>query len=285
MEIAEQKDFSNKQEYFLYCIVICIVTSLLFYPYFKWLSVQWKNDLYDTFGYLVPLVSGWIIFIKRKEIFSKPVSYTRWGWVFFISGVTLAILYRWNRQAVLASLSLPIVLYGLVMIMWGKERSRLLIFPLFFLVFLYPWGDILDAVVGLQLRLFSVNVAYFLYKCMGMDAAVSGTLLYTGQFLVDIAPACSGLTILNVLLFMGAIGAYLYNGRKSKGVMIFVSVIPLSIFLNTIRIYFTGLAGHFINEETALSFYHDISGMLIFGLAMLILYFEACIFNRMDETK
>ncbi|NLD35711.1 MAG: exosortase/archaeosortase family protein [Desulfatiglans sp.] len=285
METAEQKDFSNKQEYFLYCIIICIATYLLFYPYFKWLYILWKNDPFDTFGYLVPLVSSWIIFSKRKEIFSKPVGKNKWGWVIFISGVTLAILYWWNRQAVVASLGLPIVLFGLSMIVWGKERSRLLIFPLFFLVFLYPWGDILDAVVGLQLRLFSVNVAYFLYKCMGMDAAVSGTLLYTGQFLVDIAPACSGLTILNVLLFMGAIGAYLYNGRKSKGVMIFVSVIPLSIFLNTIRIYFTGLAGHFINEETAMSFYHDISGMLIFGLAMLILYFEACIFNRMDETK
>lgn len=285
MEIAEQKYFSNKQEYLLYCIVICIVTSLLFYPYFKWLSVQWKNDLYDTFGYLVPLVSGWIIFTRRKEIFSKPVCNSKWGWVLFIFGVALVIIYRWNKQEFVASLSLPVVLYGLAMIVWGKERSRLLMFPLFFLIFLYPWGDILDTIVGFQLRLFSVNVVYFLFKCMGMDASISGTLLYTGQFLVDIAPACSGLTIMNVLLFMGAIGAYLYNGRKSKGVIIFLSVIPLSIILNTIRIFITGLAGHFINQETALSFYHDISGMFIFGLALLFLYCEACLFNRMDEIK
>jgi exosortase len=284
MEIAKQKEFTRKKEHIFYSIIICIATFLLFYPYFKWLVLFWINDPYDTFGYLVPIVSGWIIYSRKKDIFTKPVSYTRWGWVLFILGVTLATHYRWNRHSVVASLGLPVFLYGLAMIVWGKERSRLLMFPLFFLIFLYPWGDILDTFVGFQLRLFSVNVVYFLYKCMGMDAAISGTLLYTGQFLVDIAPACSGLTIMNVLLFMGAIGAYLNNGTKIKDVIIFLSVIPLSILLNTIRIFFTGLTGHFFGEKTALSFYHDISGMVIFGLALLLLYCEACLFNRMDET-
>ncbi len=285
METAEQKVFTNKQEYILYCIIICIATSLLFYPYFKWLMILWKNDPYNTFGYIIPVVSVWIIYARKKGIFSKSVSYTKWGWVAFLGGLALAAFYRWNRQAVLASLALPLVLYGLMMIVWGKERSRLLMFPIFLLIFLYPWGDILDTIMGFQLRLFSVNVVCFLFKCMGMDAAISGTLIYTGRFLVDIAPACSGLTIMNVLLFMGAVGAHMYNGTKSKGVIIFLSVIPLSIILNTIRIFFTGLAGHFIGEKAALGFYHDVSGMLIFGLALLFLYCEACLFNQMDERK
>jgi hypothetical protein len=50
----------------------------------------------------------------------------------------------------------------------------------------------------------------------GKDAAISGTLIYTGRFLVDIAPACSGLTIMNVLLFMGAVGAHMYNRNEIK---------------------------------------------------------------------
>jgi exosortase len=178
MEIADQKEIIKEKEYFLYCIVICIAASLLFYPYFKWLSVQWKNDPYDTFGYLVPIVSGWIIFSKRKEVFLKPVNNTKWGLLIFISGVALAMCYRLNYCAVMASIALPVLLYGLAIILWGKERSRLLMFPLFLLVFLYPWGDILDAVVGFQLRLFSVNAVYVIFKCMGMDAAISGTLLY-----------------------------------------------------------------------------------------------------------
>jgi exosortase len=283
MEKAAQKDITRKLENIFYCTIICIVISLLFYPYFKWLFISWKNDPYDTFGYLVPVISGWIIYNRKKDIFSKPVSHTKWGWVLFIFGVTIATIYWWNRQAVVASFGLPVLLYGLAMTLWGKERSRLLMFPLFFLIFLYPWGDILDAIAGFQLRLFSVNAVYFLYMWMGMDTAISGTMLYTGRFLVDIAPACSGLTTMNVLLFMGAIGAYLYNGTKIKSAMIFVSVIPISILLNTIRIFFTGLAGHYIGEETAISFYHDISGIFIFGFALLLLYCEASLFNRMDE--
>lgn len=285
MEIIKQKGSYQKQEYILYCIVICMVTSLLFYPYFKWLFELWKSDFYDNFGYLIPIVSGWIIYTKKNEIFSKPVSNNKWGWPVFIIGVALVIYYRFNRQELVASISLPSILYGLVLIVWGKERSRSLMFPLFFLIFLYPWGDILDSIVGFQLRIFSVNFAYYLFKWMGMeDAAISGTLIYTGRFLLNIAPACSGLTIMNVLLFMGAIGAYLYNGRISKGLIIFLSVIPLSIILNTIRIIITSLTGHFLGEGTAMGFYHDISGMFIFGLALLFLYGEASLFKMMDKT-
>jgi exosortase len=286
MEIAAQREIYQKLVFILYCILICIVASLLYYPYFNWLSEQWKNDPYDTFGYFAPLVSCWIIYTQKKEILSKKVTHTKWGWFYFGGGVTLALLYWWNRQPVVASLSLPIILYGLVMVMWGKERSRSLMFPFFFLIFLYPWGDILDTIAGFQLRLFSVNAAFLLFKYMGMeDAAISGTLLFTGRFLIDIAPACSGLTIMNVLLFMGAIGAYLYNGSNTKGLVIFLSVIPLSIFLNTIRIIITGLAGHYWGEETAFNFFHNISGMLVFGLALLFLYFEASLFTWMDRTK
>jgi exosortase len=149
---------------------------------------------------------------------------------------------------------------------------------------MYPWGDILDTLVGFQLRQLSVYVSYLFYILMGMDAAISGTLLYTGRFLVDIAPSCSGITILNVLFFTGAIGAFLYKGKKSKGILIFISVIPISIILNTIRIIITGLTGHFLGEGYAFRFYHDISGMFIFGIAILFLYWEACLFNRMDKT-
>jgi exosortase len=285
MKTVERTVIYRKNKYISYYIVICIVFILLYYPYFNWLIEQWKYNYNNTFGYLVPLVSGWIIYAKRRDIYLKSVSNTIWGWVFFILGILLVIFYWWNRNAVVASLSLPIFLYGLVMIVWGKERGRLLIFPLFFLIFLYPWGDIFDSIAGFQLRLFSVNVAYFLFKCMGMeDAAISGTLLYTGRFIVDIAPACSGLTMMNVLFFMAAIGAYMYKGKKHKGLIIFLSVIPLVIILNTMRITITGITGHFWGEETAMSFYHNASGMVVFGLALLFLYWEACLFNRMDET-
>jgi exosortase len=267
----------------VYFLIPVIILSILLYQHFIiWLFSSWKGNLTGTFGYLTPFISAWAIYSKRKEIVSAEINSSRSGWLYFLGGLLLAILSHLNGQAVLACFSLTLYLFGICLIFWGSQRSRYMLFPIFFLLFLYPWGDLLDTLVGFSLRQFSVYVAYLVFKCMGMEAAISGTLLYTGRFLVDIAPACSGLTIMNVLLFMGATASYLYDGKKSKGFLIFFSVIPLSVFLNTIRILITGLTGHFFGEETAMSFYHYISGMILFGLALLSLYWESCIFKRMD---
>ncbi|MBN1907874.1 MAG: exosortase/archaeosortase family protein [Deltaproteobacteria bacterium] len=275
-----------KHENAIYYIpMVIFLVILLYYPFFRWLLISWLNNPADTFGYLAPFVSAWAIYLRRREINGIEISSAKSGWILFLSGLLLVLLYRIYDQTVFASVSLPLFLYGVTLIYWGRKRSRYMLFPFLFLVFLYPWGDILNTLIGFKLRQFSVYISCLIFICMGMDAAISGTLLYTGRFLVDIAPACSGLTMMNVLLFMGAIGAYLYNGKKSKGIIIFLSVIPLSLIMNTIRIFFTGLTGHFFGEKTALNFYHDISGMFIFGLALLFLYWEASFFNRVDQKK
>lgn len=277
---------NNQQKEILLFIFAGIFFFLLFYPYYKWLTVSWKSNPSDSFGYLAPFVSGWMVFLKNNKIKSAPVSYYKGGWVFFISGVCLPLYSRWSSQIIIACLSLPLCLYGLSLIIWGKDRCRYLLLPIFFLIFLYPWGDILNIAVGFQLRRLSVLMAYYLYKCLGMDAAVSGTLLFTGRFLVDIAPACSGINTMNTLLFIGAVGAFLNDGVLKNKILLFVSAVPLAIILNTIRVVITGLIGHIYGEDAAMGYYHNLSGILLFGLAMLLLYVESqCLKGKKTSIK
>lgn len=278
---AYGREFMKRRQRLVYWTAIVSFTLWLFLPYFADLYKIWLGDLKNTLGYFAPFVSLWALFLKREEIKSTRVHYSTKGWPFFAIGLGLAILFRWSEQALFAALAFPVYLFGLCLIIWGRERTRYLIFPIFILLFLYPWGDLLNSIAGFHLRRISVLMTFLIFITMGMEAAVSGTFLFTGRFLVDVAPACSGLAMMNVLLFMGAIGVHLYEDKWSKKVLLFVSVIPLSIILNTLRVALTGLIGHFFGEEKAMGFYHDVSGMLVFGLAMLILYIEAELFKRL----
>jgi exosortase len=275
---------NHKQKTSLFFLIsIIVLTVVLYYPLLKGLIYSWKCNFANTLGYLAPFVSVWAIYFKRKDICYVDISTSKLGWYFFSLGLILAMLSRYNGQPLFGCVSLTLYLYGISLVFFGRKGSRYLLFPIFFLLFLYPWGDLLNFLIGFNLRRFSVYVAYLLFKMIDAEATISGTLLYTGKFLVDVAPSCSGLTIMNVLLFMAAIGAFLYNGKTSKGLIIFFSAIPLSILLNAVRILITGLTGHFYGEETAMSFYHYVSGMVVFGLALLFLYWEGCIFKRMDN--
>ena len=143
------------------------------------------------------------VFSKRKEIHATPPHYSLWGWAWLIPGFGLSLLSRWNGQTLLACLALPLYLYGICLLFWGKERSRYLRFPIFLCLFLYPWEPLIENFVGFHLRRLSTILAFFGFKAVGLDASISGTFIYTGRFLIDIAPACSGLNMLNILFFFG----------------------------------------------------------------------------------
>lgn len=284
LHTAEQARTTPHRTVAIYFSAIIAGTLWLFWPFFSWLMTTWHALFSDTFGYLVPVVSAWVVFSKRTQIRATPACHSPWGWAYFIPGLGLSLLSLWNGYALWACLALPLYLYGICLLIWGKERSRYLLFPIFLCLFLYPWDSLIESAVGFHLRRLSTYMAFGGLKAMGLDASLSGTFIYTGRFLIDVAPACSGLNMLNVLFFFGAIGAYLYQGKPQYRFVLWGSTVPLAVLLNMYRIVSVGLIGHFLNADRADLFYHDVSGLLFFGLAMLVLYGEAALLKRAEGT-
>jgi exosortase len=264
---------------------ITLGTFWMYLSLFKWLLLTWQSLYKDTFGYLVPVISVAIVFIKRKKIIAIPPAYTFYGWFFLLPPIGVALYSRLYDCPALACLSLPFYLYGICLLIWGKDRSRYLIFPVFFCLFLYPWDTLIESVVGFHLQHLSTLMAFYGLKALGMNASISGTLIHTGKFLIQVVPECSGLTMLKVLFFFGALGAYLYPGKMPYKWILWVSIIPLAVCLNMCRILSVGIIGHFMNANAAILFFHQVSGLLLFGLAMLFLYGESAFFKRIEGVR
>jgi exosortase len=264
-----------------FCLLILAgVTVWLFWPFFRWLAGTWRALYQDTFGYLVPLISVWAVLRERQKILNAPAGCSRRGWAFFLPGLLLALFSREWGHAVGACLSFPLYCYGLCLLVWGNARARHLVFPIFICLFLYPWDTLVESLVGFHLRLLSSWMAYGGLKIMGLGVSISGTLIETKRFSIDVVPACSGLTTLKILFFSGAIGAYLYQGSKWRKGSLWASTVPLAVILNTLRIVSVGLAGHFFGQAVAVSFFHGVSGLLCFGAGLLLLYGEAALLKR-----
>jgi exosortase len=261
------------------CIVTCF-TVWLFWPYFKWLAGTWRINYQDTFGYIVPAVSVWVVIRERKNYLNIPIVHSSLGWGFFLPGLMLIMFSRTHGHILSAWLAFPLYCYGLCLLIWGKARSRYLLFPVFLCLFLYPWDTLIESIVGFHLRLLSTWMAYGGLKMMGLGMSISGTSIETKGFLIDVAPACSGMTILKVLFFSGAIGAYLYQGSPLRKSLLWMSTVPLAVLLNMIRIVSVGIVGNAFSQEFAVSFFHQVSGMVFFGIGLLLLYGEALLLKR-----
>ena len=264
-------------------IYLCLMSGIsiwLFWPFFKWLAGTWSILYRDTFGYTVPFISIWAVIRERKKILDAPVGYSPWGWVLFLPGLLLTLVSRTHEHAIGACLALPLYCYGLCLLIWGKARSRYLIFPVFLCLFLYPWDTLLESLVGFHLRLLSTWMAFGGLKMLGLGVSVSGTLILTKGFSIDVAPACSGIATLKVLFFAGAIAAYLLQESGWKKSVLWLSTVPLTVLLNMLRIVSVGIVGNAVSPEFAVSFFHQASGMIFFGVGLLLLYGEAALLRK-----
>lgn len=264
---------------FFLCFV-AVITAWLFGPFFKWLAGTWRVLYQDTFGYLVPFISIWAVVRERKNFLDTPVGYSLWGWTLFLPGLLLILFSRTHGHFLSACLALPLYCYGLCLIVWGKARSRYLLFPVFLCMFLYPWDTLIESLVGFHLRLLSTWMAFGGLKILGLGVSVSGTLIETKGFFIDVAPACSGIATLKVLFFSGAIAAYLYRGNIIRKGVLWMSTVPLAVLSNMLRIVSVGIVGNVFSEELAVSFFHEASGMIFFGIGLLLLYGEAALFKK-----
>ncbi|GEM_PF-3315749 len=266
--------------------IICLIIiglAVLFYRHtFIWLYNEWtaggvlNRDNPYGHGFLIPLISAFILWSRRahfsdfhpRTIGILPLAL---GAIIYLIG-----LYTVDSRALVA-LSLPIVLAGATILIWGWPTTRAAAFPLFFLLFMIPPPFIQDLTYHLQQisydssRWFAdlAGVQTFSNPEEGDMVILVGSMTAPSAKL-QIAPACSGINTLVALLALGALYAFILNGPFWKRAILFALAFPVAILGNSLRIATIIMRGDNRGAESAMTL-HDWSDPLFFALALLIL--------------
>ncbi|MCW5626671.1 MAG: exosortase A, partial [Burkholderiales bacterium] len=151
----------------------------------------------------------------------------------------------------------------------GKEFGRAAIFPLCFMLFAWPFGEIfiphmINATADftvMALRASSVPV----YRDGNSFVIPSGSW--------SVVEECSGIRYLLVSFFAGTLFSYLSfrSWRRRLGFVALSLIVP--VIANWARAYFIVLLGHLSGNEIAVGVDHLIYGWLFFGIVMTGLFF------------
>jgi exosortase A len=250
-------------------IVLALLAPLV--PYFdtaRSIVSVWNSSETFAHGYAIVPISLWLVWRRRANFAAMPAQ-PLWpalvllalagaAWLAArIGGVQVVMQYAFVAMFPLAALALL-----------GRRLAGSLTFPLLFLLFAVPFGEVfVDPLIR-----FTADFTVWAVQATGIPVLRSGTRfeLPTGSW--SVVEACSGVRYLISSITLGCLYAYLtYRSNLRRALFIGLSVI-VPIVANGLRAYMIVMIGHMSGMELATGVDHLIYGWLFFGLVMFLMF-------------
>lgn len=241
--------------------------GLLSYPTALNLGRQWYSDENYSHGFLIPLVSAYLLWGRRHELQRISPRSSIVGLVVMTMGLGLFVLSAPAQGMFPQRLSLLIVLTGLVLWVLGHAFLRVLAVPLAMLLFTIPLPAIVLNAVAFPLQGFAARVAEQTLWLLGIPVLREGNVITLANTSLEVAEACSGIRSLVTLMAIAATFACVRSGGWWRGAGLIAATVPIAVGVNAARVAGTGVLAYRYGPAVAEGFFHSVSGWLLFVVA------------------
>lgn len=254
-------------------LLVAIGVTLCFWPLWGRLYGLWNGkDGYYSHGYIVPLMSAYIVYRWWPQIKDIPV---KPGYVALplLIGV-LYTMYPANYSVIEGLLSIGF-LATLMLSAWviAGFRWMLMLTPaILYLGFALPlWTAVINNTTN-PLQIISTKVAFYLLKMMGFYVYQSDpTVVYMNSFQLNVDVPCSGLKLLLALTAFTVFFVLIARLKWAANLFMLAMIPVLAILINGLRIALIGVVGETQGREAGLQF-HDYSGYITLVVCFVVLF-------------
>ena len=252
------------------------VMLVLFWPTLLWMNERFfEENSYYGHGWLIPPAIAFLLYQRREMIIRNRPRPGWYGLVILIPGLLLHLFSLFFGINFLSGLSLPIVIFGLVLTQWGWDRARYILGPLLLTVFMIPLPGIWLISIVFQLKLYSAAIGVALGRLLGITIIHNGIEIVLptappGEILT-IGDPCSGLRSLISFAALGGFFTLLLPLTIGRRVIIFLSAVALAPISNILRVVGLIVLRQTVGPEILSGPWHIILGVLIFFLCFLLL--------------
>jgi exosortase A len=264
-------------------IIACLV--LLYSRIVQWLVFDWIHMADFSHGFLIPIVSLYFVYERRKQLSSLSAS-SHWGGLgLLVIGILIYLIGNLATELFTMRFSLLVVLGGIILFLLGKEFFETLLFPLAFLILMIPIPSVLMDRVTFPMQLFASKVAAGSLDLMGIPVLREGNIIQLANTSLEVAEACSGIRSLISLFALSVVFAYFSQNKTWKRIVLVLSTFPIAIIANAARVTGTGILAHHYGSQVAQGFFHGFSGWILFVVAFVCLFVVGALLTKMKTAK
>jgi exosortase C (VPDSG-CTERM-specific) len=260
-----------KAPYLRFLIFTTLLTLCFAWHLVGWIYFASRSGLF-SYVLLVPFVSGYLVWIKRKELVGKRDKTSWWTIIPAVTGLGfLAAGVRGAGEEVLTYqiLSYCCLLWSGGIFFLGLRKMRVMAFPALFLVFMAPIPPQIVKIIESALQHASGDLAYILVKLFGIPVFRSGMDLHMPGITLGIAPQCSGIRSTLVLFLTSLVAGQMFLRKAWTRWILAFFVIPLGIARNAFRILVLAFLCVRIDPSYIHSPLHHHGGPLFFVLSLI----------------
>lgn len=252
-------------------VITVLALALIYRMSMTWeWGAWWRTESEYSHGILVPIMSGFLVWFNWKRLEKLPVMPSLWGLAILLPMAFVQFAGHFSGGMSLAGMTLPLAIFGMVILLFGFRIAKELTFAILFLYFMCVPPATFLTQLSHQIQMWSTVLATGLLKLMQFDATRSGINIVLPNITVAVASPCSGIRTLVALLAFSTFFAYMKVGPLWGRLILVAVVPPLALFVNSLRVLMIALVGEFYGEDLMHAF-HDYSGYIVIVVAFAVL--------------
>ncbi|MCP4691492.1 MAG: VPLPA-CTERM-specific exosortase XrtD, partial [Desulfobacterales bacterium] len=260
-----------------------------FHPALYKLSIRWSSGDNSYCWLIIPLFIYlcWDMRAGAKEdgggFRFGEFSWSSWGLAPLILSIGLMILGELGSVETILYIGVWGCMVAAAVMLYGA-RVRRLIFPLLILFFIVPLPPFINRMLTFKLKMAASSLSVSFMRLMGASVFQEGNVIDLGVSQLQVVDACSGLRYFMPMVLMALlIGCFFCKGWARRTILLALAP-PVSVFVNGLRIFITGMLTVKGHPELAQDFFHDFSGLVIFLAAAAMLVFAAFVLRKIGPS-
>ena len=255
----------------------CVVIALYWRTSASIVAIWLRSETF-THGFVVLPIALWLVW-RRRDVLSQIPAKPWWP---ALAGVAAAGALWLVASAAdtlgVKQFALVFMIQAGIVAIVGKNLARALAFPLAFLVFLVPAGEIFVPTLIDWTADFTVSALR--WSGVPVYREANHFIIPSGAW--SVVEACSGIRYIIASVMVGTIyAAVAYRSAGRRAAFLAASIL-VPIVANWFRAYMIVMLAHLTNNKLAVGVDHIIYGWVFFGVVMLLLFWVGSFWQQDD---
>ena len=234
-----------------------------------WAWMRFLSQYNQEHSKLIPLIVLFLVWYHRKAIANAQKEGSNLGWLLLVGGILFYIIGARALQPRVSLFGFPFLIFGILLLLWGPQVARILLFPTALLFFMIPLEAIEQTTFRLQLLV--IYVVTHLSYLFHIPIIAVGTSLQpaSNDWHFEIAEGCSGIRSLIAMIMITSVYVHLCQQALWKKVLILCFSVVFALIGNAGRIFTIIVLARLGFPNFAGGAYHDWSDWFFFPIALL----------------